>query len=174
MNRFIYLIFIFTFLSVSCILFAGCTHKWVGITPPQLTEVLELRPATEQIFSCLDNKLKLTDEQRKAEFDRLKESFVVSQNNENRIELICLSLARQDEPELLQYAQELAEEMKHLETPSYPDINGLAALLNYFQHLQKKRVNDVNQARQQVNELKKQLEELKSIEKIINDRKNAN
>ena len=164
------------FFLILCMLIASCIPQPTYIIVPenQKVEVKTLHPPSEEILTCLDSSLGLPAEQLEAEFNRQKEAFIAESTETNRSKLICLSLARLDKPDSLEYAQELMNDMQQIDTERYPDIKGLAALLTHFQQLQEKRIEDVSRAQQQVNELKKKLEELKSIDEIIKNRKDAN
>jgi hypothetical protein len=159
---------------------AGCFHQPVYIMEPEPQKVVEkvevktLHPPSEAILTCLASSLGLPAAQLENEFSREKEAFIADGSKERRSRLICLSLARLDKPDSLGYAQELMNDMLQTETVQSPDIKGLASLLNYFQHLQEKRIAEVNRAQRQVNELKKKLEELKSIDEIMKKRKDGN
>ncbi|MFH1215590.1 MAG: hypothetical protein V1706_03710 [Pseudomonadota bacterium] len=161
-----------------CMILAGCLQHPAGITIPEnrteKVRVKALHPPTEQILTCLENSSTLPPEELNTEFARTREDFIADRSDEKRIRLICMCLSRLDEPNSLEYAQELMKDMEHFNTTSYPDIRGLSALLHYFEHLQKKRVTEINRARHEVNELKKQLEHLKNIEEIISERNNGN
>ena len=168
-------LFLLFFLPL-CIFLASCTGKEVQIiaSENQKVSVKTLHPPTERILTCLDQSLNLPKEQLEQDFIKAKQEFSKDRTNEKRLKLICLSLARQDATNSLEYAQELIDDMQNIQPAPYPDLKDLAALLNYFEHLQQKRVSEVNKAKEQVKQLKQQLEELKSIEKIISDRKNDN
>jgi len=157
---------------------ACCIQQPVEIIVPESRKekvrVSNLHPPTEQILTCLENSANLSTDELNNEYARTREDFIADRNDEKRIRLICLCLARLDEPDSLEYAQELMKDMEQFNATAYPDIRGLAALLNYFEHLQKKRVAEVNKARHEVNALKKQVEHLKNIEEIINERTNVN
>lgn len=159
-----------------CMLLASCNPQPTYIIVPenQKVEVKTLHPPSEEILACLNSTLGLPAEQLEEEFIKQKEAFIAESTEEKRGKLICLSLARLDKPDSLDYAQELMKDMQQLNTLDSPDIKGLAALLNYFQILQEKRIAEVNRAQKQVNELKKKLEELKSIDEIIKNRKDDN
>jgi len=168
-------IFLLLFLNL-CMLLAGCNPQPTYIIVPenQKVEVKTLHPPSEEILTCLNFSLGLTAEQLDEEFLRQKKAYIAESTEEKRSKLICLSLARLDKPDSLEYAQELMKDMQQINTVNSPDIKGLAALLNYFQLLQEKRIAEVNRAQKQVNELKKKLEELKSIDEIIKNRKDDN
>jgi len=168
-------IFLLFFLTL-CMFIASCIPQPTYIIVPenQKVEVKTLHPPSEEILTCLDSSIGLPAEQLEEEFSKQKEAFIAESTEANRSKLICLSLARLDKPDSLEYAQELVNDMQQIDKSRYPDIKGLAALLSYFQHLQEKRIADVSRAQQQVNELKKKLEELKSIDEIIKNRKDAN
>lgn len=170
---------IFTlFFVILCMLLASCTPQPTYIIVPENQKVevktKTLHPPSEEILTCLNYSLELPAEQLEEEFSKQKEAFVAESTEANRSKLICLSLARLDKPDSLEYAQELMKDMQPTDTARYPDIKGLAALLNYFEYLQEKRIEEVSRAQQQVNELKKKLEELKSIDEIIKNRKDDN
>ncbi len=167
---------IFFPLLILSMIFAGCIPlQPVATSPadsPQI-EIREIHPPSEHIFTCLDRVSKLSPAERAQDFQKTKEAFIASNKDGDRLELICLSLAQMEKPEMLDYAQELITDMQNT-PPSYPDIQGLSALLNDFKNLQQKRIADIRQAQQQVGALKKKIVELKSIEKILNERKNTN
>jgi hypothetical protein len=168
-------IFLLLFLNL-CMLLASCNPQPTYIIVPenQKVEVKTLHPPSEEILTCLNFSLGLTAEQLDEEFLRQKKAYIAESTEEKRSKLICLSLARLDKPDSLEYAQELMKDMQQINSVNSPDIKGLAALLNYFQLLQEKRIAEVNRAQKQVNELKKKLEELKSIDEIIKNRKDDN
>ena len=176
------IIFLLFFL-ILCMLLAGCNPQPTTSCNPQPTyiivpenqkvEVKTLHPPSEEILNCLNFSLSLSAEQLEEEFIKQKEAFIAESTDEKRSKMICLSLARLDKPDSLEYAQELMNDMEQIDTTHYPDIKGLAALLNYFQLLQEKRIAEVSSAQKQVYELKKKLEELKSIDEIIQNRKDA-
>lgn len=154
----------------------SCTYSPVEIIPPenQKITVKTLHTPTEQIFTCLELNSSLSTEELVEKFDQTQQDFSAANTEKSYYDLICLSLARRDSPQYLNYAQELLRDMRNYNYTAYPDVRGLTVLLNYFSQLQEKRVAEVEQARSQIDELRKQLDDLKSIEQIINDRKNAN
>lgn len=164
------------FFLIPCMFIASCIPQPTYIIVPenQKVEVKTLHPPSEEILTCLNFSLGLPAEQLEEEFSKQKEAFIAESTDKNRSKLICLSLARLDKPDSLEYAQELMNDMQHIDKANFPDIKGLAALLSYFQYLQEKRIEDVSRAQQQVNELKQKLEELKSIDEIIKKRKDDN
>jgi len=172
--------FFLLFFAASSMFLASCYRQPVYIMEPETQKVVEkvevktLHPPSEAILTCLASSLDLPAAQLASEFSREKEAFIADKSDERRARLICLSLARLDKPDSLDYAQELMNDMLQNETAQSQDIKGLAALLNYFQHLQEKRIAEVNRAQRQVNELKKKLEELKSIDEIMKKRKDGN
>lgn len=159
----------------SCIPIQPREIKPVEILPPEppKIEIRHVHPPTERIFTCLEHALTLSPVDKKRKFNTTKEAFIASNSNEDRLALICLSLARMEDADVLNYAEELIIDMQNTQQ-SFPDMQGLTALLSYFTHLQQKRISDIHQAQQQIKALKIQLEELKSIEKILNERKNIN
>ncbi len=175
-NRMISLLFF----AASSMILASCYRQPVYIMEPETQKVVEkvevktLHPPSEEILACLASSFDLPAAQLASEISREKEAFIAGSSNERRSRLICLSLARLDKPDSLDYAQELMNDMLRNETVQSPDIKGLSALLNYFQHLQEKRIAEVNRAQRQVNELKKKLEEMKSIDEIMKKRKDGN
>ncbi|MBI5556858.1 MAG: hypothetical protein HY885_04410 [Deltaproteobacteria bacterium] len=177
--------FFLPFLSTLCMFLASCIPQPVDTRSPKIIDnilvpekqkiaVRTTHQPSERILTCLDSTLILPAKQIEEEFNRQKESFIAESSDEKRIRLICLALARLEDAESLEYAQELIKDMQRTDTAPYPDMKGLAALLDYFQQLQKKRITEVSKAQKQVNELKKQLEELKGIEGIIKKRTDDN
>ncbi|MBU0907980.1 MAG: hypothetical protein KKA54_03640 [Proteobacteria bacterium] len=176
MTKYLHRTIILLFFIIICMLLASCIPQPTYIIVPENQKVVvkTLHPPSEEILTCLDFSLSLPAEQLEEAFSKQKESFVAESTDANRSKLICLSLARLDKPDSLEYAQELMNDMQHIDKARYPDIKGLAALLSYFQYLQEKRIEEVGRAQQQVNELKQKLEELKSIDEIIKNRKDDN
>jgi len=172
--------FFLLFFATGSMFLASCYRQPVYIMEPETQKVVEkvevktLHPPSEEILACLASSFDLPAAQLASEFSREKEAFIAEGSNERRARLICLSLARLDKPDSLDYAQELMNDMLQNETAQSQDIKGLAALLNYFQHLQEKRIAEVNRAQRQVNELKKKLDEMKSIDEIMKKRKDGN
>ena len=176
MTKYLRRIFFLLPFSITCTLLASCIPQPTYIVVPenQKVEVKTLHPPSEEILTCLNTSLKLPAEQLDEEFNRQKEVFIAENTDANRFKLICLSIARLGKPDSLEYAQELMNDMQQIDAGRYPDIKGLAALLSYFQYLQEKRIEEVSRAQEQVNELKQKLEELKSIDEIIKNRKDDN
>jgi hypothetical protein len=168
------------FFATNSMFLASCHQQPMYIMEPETQQIVQkievktLHPPSEEILTCLASSLDIPAEQLEGEFRKEKEEFIAESSNERRHRLICLSLARLDKPDSLGYAKELMNDMLLTETVQSPDIKGLAALLNYFQQLQEKRIAEVNKAQRQVNELKKKLEDLKSIDKIMKERKDGN
>lgn len=134
--------------------------------------VINHHAAGELILSCLGRHVDTSADQLEREFTQAKEAFIATRSDESRYELICLSLARQKSADSLTYAMELIDDMQHIEAMPNADIRGLSVLLSHFNALQEKRLAEVERAQSEINELKSQLEELKGIERIINERKN--
>ncbi len=167
----------FILMTTMCMLLASCTHQPIHIIVPDTHKVSVKTlppPPTTTILTCLAQANTLTADELDEALTKAQQAFIADSSNGIRLKLICLTLAHQDSSRSLEYAQELTTDMQRIDSTPYPDMTGLAILLNHFQQLHEKRLNDVHKARQQVDILRTQLEKMKSIEKIISDRKKDN
>lgn len=167
----------FAFIGSLCMLLASCTPQPIHIIVPDnhkaSVETLP-PPPTTKILTCLAQTHALSAEELDEALAEAQQAFIADSSDETRLKLICLTLAGQDSSRSLEYAQELTTDMQRIDSTPYPDMKGLAVLLNHFHELHKKRLHDVDQAQQQVEVLRTQLEKMKSIEKIISDRQKDN
>jgi len=158
-----------------CIFLANCTQQtWMNNALPEKRHAVfeQHHSASEEILTCLKDTSDLSDEQIEQSFVQQKESFIKQNNTESRSRLICLSLARLDKPGSMEYAKNLMLDAVKTDACPQPDVEGLLVLISKFQHLQQTRNTEISRAQKQVTELKKKLEELKTVEEIIRDRKN--
>lgn len=165
-----------TLLIALCTFLASCTLQPHTIVPGNhkvSVKTLQLQP-TSKILTCLAQVDTLSPDELDDALTKAQQAFIADSSDDARLKLICWTLAQQDSLRYLEYAQELMTDMQHIDSTPYPDMKGLAVLLNRFHQLHEKRLKDVHQAQQQVEILRTQLEKMKSIEKIISDRKQDN
>ncbi len=169
--------FFITLLATLCTLLASCSLQPLHIIVPDnhKVSVKTLQPQpTAKILTCLAQADTLSPAELDEALTEAQQAFIADSSDDTRLKLICLTLAHQDSSRSLEYVQELMTDMQHIDSTPYPDMKGLAVLLNHFHQLHEKRLHDVHQAEQQVEILRTQLEKMKSIEKIISDRKKDN
>lgn len=163
------------FLVFVCMFFAGCTQQArIDSALPEKRDVVYERhySVSEEILTCLKDTRNLSAEQLEKALNKQKEVFIDESNAANRSRLICLSLARLDKSDSVEYAKDLMLDMLKVDSAPHPDVEGMLVLINKFQYLQQSRNAEIGRTQKQIEELKKKLEKLKSVEDIIKNRKN--
>lgn len=174
--------YIFIILCGLCIFLTGCPLTLVqGVAPPDTieTSIEESISPTAHILSCLAEVDILTSKQLHEQFIRANESFQISGNDTDRFQLICLSLAWSDYPPTLNLGISLLREYLSSNDSAGEDMQGLYWLLKSFeQRLQEERTALIKERRAlknaeaKTNVLENQLQKLKNIEKILEERSN--
>ena len=168
-----------------CIFLAGCQPGARILFPEKTTNVeIEDSSVSSQILSCVAATQAMTPKQLHEQFIRANDSFQISGSNTDRLQLICLCLAWSDSPVSLNLGMSVLSEYISSNDLTDKDLQGLYWLLTSFE--QRRREKDIElknvtiqknakeielkNAVIKINALENQLQKLKNIEKILNER----
>jgi hypothetical protein len=165
--------YILTIFCGFCIFLAGC-QPGARVIFPEGTKNIVIKDVSlsSQILSCMAEKEAMSSKQLHEQFIRENESFQISGSDADRFQLICLCLAWSDSPATLNLGISLLREYISSNDSTDEDMQGLYWLLKSFkQRLQEKEI-ELQNSETRTNVLENQLQNLKNIEKILNDRNN--
>jgi hypothetical protein len=164
---------IFTVFYCICIFLAGCQPGARVIFPGNIKNiVINNISVPSQILSCVAEAESMTSKQLHEQFVMANESFQISGSDEDRFQLICLCLVWSDSPVTLDLGTSLLSEYLISTDSAGEDVQGFIWLLKSFDKRLKKKDLQLNESEAKANALNSQLEKLKNIEKILNERSN--
>lgn len=168
MKKYIYII-----LCGFCILLAGCQPGSQVIMPGSTKRiVIEDKSLSSQILSCVAETETMPSKKLYEQFIRANESFQINESDVNRFQLICLSLASSNSPATLTLGISLLNEYLSSNDSAGTDLRGLYLVLKSVEQKLQEQEFKLESAETRTNELESQLEKLKNIEKILNERSN--
>ena len=168
-----------------CLFLAGCQPGARMLFPWETTDIqIKNTSVSSQILTCVAATQAMTSKQLHEQFIRANDSFQLSGSNTDRLQLICLCLAWSDSPVTLNLGMSVLSEYVTSNDSTGEDLQGLYWLLKSFEQrrrekeIELKNVTIKTNAREielenaaiKIKALENQLQKLKNIEKIINER----